>query len=176
VIILCGFAGLCLIVASAELGNGWQGDGGAWIALVILLGAAASALVVAARLHRPARSAAAATGHLVLFEWPMPGPTLSDTPALTVRGPRDAIERFIPLEEFGLLFGGYVLWHAADHPTFELPGEALGVWSRRVCRRFRRILRERGATVEIRREPGPSQRLARLVAETAIHPRSTVWP
>jgi hypothetical protein len=162
---LLGVAALSLVIASAELGYGLQGSRGAWVALVTLLAATTSACVGAIRLHRGPRSAAAVTGHLVLFEWPMLPSSSSDTPALTVRGPRDAIERFIPVAEFGALFGGYAMWHPADHPTHEMPGEALGVWSRRVCQRFRRILRERGATVEVRRERGPAQRLARLVTE-----------
>lgn len=113
-------------------------------------------------LGRSPRSEAARSGHIVLYEHPFPGPTVSDTPALTIRGARDAIERFIPLAEFGTLFGGYVIWRAPAHPTAEIPGEALGVWSRRACKRFRRILRERGATLEVRREAGPVQSLKTL--------------
>jgi hypothetical protein len=160
---LLGLSAVCLIIASAELGHGLQGSRGAWVALVGLLAAAISACVGVIRLHRAPRSAAVVTGHVVLFEWPMLPSSSSDTPPLTVRGPRDAIERFIPITEFDALFGGYAMWHPAEHPTDELPGEALGVWSRRVCQRFRRVLRERGATVEVRRERGPEQRLARLV-------------
>jgi hypothetical protein len=91
----------------------------------------------------------------------MPGVAVSQTPALTIRGARDAVERFIPREEFDDLFGGWMIWAAPARPTPELPGEALGVWGRRTCRRFRRVLRERGATLEVRQEPGPDQRMAR---------------
>ena len=108
------------------------------------------------------RSLGPATGHVVLFEWPMTGATLSSTPALTIRGARDSIEQFIPLSDFGPLFGGYALWRPSEHPTPDLPGEALGVWSRRTCGRFRRILRERGATVEVRKEQGPVQQISQL--------------
>ena len=153
-----------LVVASAELGPGLQGSRGAWVALAALLAFAAVAWWAAFRLTRPARSRAVVTGRLVLFETEMPGVTLSHTPALTVRGARDAVERFIPREEFGALFGGWALWAPPARPIPELPGEALGVWSRRTCKRFRRILRERGATLEVRREPGPEQRLAQLVS------------
>lgn len=111
---------------------------------------------------RSHRSAGARSGHIVLYEFPFTGPTASDTPALTIRGARDAVERFIPLEEFAALFGGYVIWRAPARPTAEIPGEALGVWSRRACKRFRRILRERGATIEVRRELGPAQSLKML--------------
>lgn len=113
------------------------------------------------RLRRPAASAAARTGRIVLFEAPLDVGGAPVTAAITIRGPRDAIERFIPLGEFGPLFGGYAIWQPAAEPIPELPGEALGVWGRRTCSRFRRILRERGATVEVRRERGPAQSLAR---------------
>jgi hypothetical protein len=104
----------------------------------------------------------------------MLGPALSRTPAVTLRGPRDGIEQFIPLDEFESRFGGYALWQTADRPIADLPGEALGVWGRRVCKRFRRILRERGATLEIRREPGPEQRLARLVMRRPGSSKTTI--
>lgn len=92
----------------------------------------------------------------------MQGATLSRTPPLTVRGARDAVERFIPLEEFESLFGGWAIWAPSSRATVDMPGEALGVWSRRTCQRFRRILKERGAEVEVRRDVGPPQRIFRL--------------
>jgi hypothetical protein len=55
------------------------------------------------------------------------------------QGRRLFVEQFIPKLEFGELFGGYVL--SEDSAG----GEFLGVWSRRTCQKFRRILRERGA-------------------------------
>ena len=149
-----------LILAFAELGSALQGHRPAWIAFAALVAVALLALVAAFRLRRP-RSRAFVTGHIVLFETPMPGVPVGQTPALTIRGARDEIERFIPLAEFNPLFGGYAIWSPASRPTPELPGEALGVWSRRTCQRFRRILRERGATIDLRREPGPPQRIAR---------------
>jgi hypothetical protein len=109
------------------------------------------------------RSPGAVTGQVVLFECPAPWRTVSTTPALTIRGARDAIERFIPLAEFRSLFGGYAIWSPPRDPIAELPGQALGVWSRRKCKRLRRILRQRGASVEVRRERGPEQRLSRYV-------------
>lgn len=59
------------------------------------------------------------------------------------------VRRFIPQSEFIELFGGYVL--SAD-PSGE---EYLGVWSTRMCSRFRRILRERGAEFEVSRDRLP---------------------
>jgi hypothetical protein len=148
-------------VAVALLGAG--GRGRPWGAAAALLGVTAAIWWLAFRLNRPPRSRGAATGRVVLYEAPMPGVTLSGTPALTVRGARDAVERFIPLEEFEALFGGWALWAAPARPTDEMPGEALGVWRRRTCKRFRRVLRERGATVVVRREPGPAQRPRQFV-------------
>lgn len=58
---------------------------------------------------------------------------------LVCQGRRKFVERFIPKAEFASLFGGYVLSES------RLGTEFLGVWSRRMCQRFRRILRERGA-------------------------------
>jgi hypothetical protein len=68
------------------------------------------------------------------------------------QGRRVFVERFIPLAEFDGLFGGYVL--SADSSDEEY----LGVWSRRMCSRFRRLLRERGAQFETCKEP-PKLRL-----------------
>ena len=135
-------------------------------ALRILCGLAAmltltGAVAVARRLGR--KRAATTRGHVVLFEAPMPVLSDSDTPALTIRGSAEAIERFISRVELEQMVGGYALWAAAREPTPDLPGQAIGVWGRSTCRRFRRLLRERGATVEVRREPGPKQRITRLV-------------
>lgn len=153
---------LSVAIAYAELGNAVRGNPGAWVALAVSLAVAAGAFWVSNRFWRGPRSTGVLTGHLVLFECPMPN-SISRTPAVTLRGARDAVERFIPLRDFGALFGGYAMWAPPADPIPELPGEALGVWSRRTCQRFRRILRERGAVVEVRRERGPEQRISRLV-------------
>ena len=60
------------------------------------------------------------------------------------QGPRSFVEKFIALTEFAGLFGGYVL--SVDHSGTEF----VGVWSRRMCQRFRRILRERGAHFDLK--------------------------
>jgi hypothetical protein len=57
------------------------------------------------------------------------------------------VREFIPEREFMSLFGGFVL--SADSSGEEY----LGVWSRRMCSRFRRVLRERGAQFEVRTDP-----------------------
>ena len=157
---------LALIGAAVAL---VAGRSPAWGAAATLLAAVGGSWWVAFRLRRSPRSRGAATGHVILYETPLPGVTVSRTPPLTVRGARDAVERFIPLTEFEALFGGWALWAPPARPTADLPGEALGVWSRRTCSRFRRVLRERGAEVELRREPGPEQRIAQLVSRP--HPR-----
>ena len=164
--------GAFTLVAAIVLPGSGVGRDPAWVTAAALMGVTAVIWVIAFRLNRPARSPGAVTGHLVLFEAPMTGVTLSHTPALTIRGARDAVERFIPLQEFEALFGGWALWSAPTTPTTELPGEALGVWSRRNCKRFRRVLRERGATLEVRREPGPKQQIARMVARPSSSQRA----
>jgi hypothetical protein len=143
----------------------------AWTWVVTLTGITALSWWIAFTLNRSPRSQAAATGHIVLFEAPLPGVTLGHTPALTIRGPRDAVERFIPLKDFETLFGGWAVWAAPARPTPEMPGEALGVWSRRTCKRFRRVLRERGAAIDVRREPGPDQRLSQYVSPPLVRDR-----
>lgn len=156
--------------AYVALYHALRGDRGAWVILGVSVAVAAAAFWASRRLWDGPTSVGAATGHVVLFECPMAN-AVSTTPALTIRGARDAVERFIPLTEFGPLFGGYALWAPPADPIPELPGEALGVWSRRTCQRLRRILRERGAVVEVRRERGPAQRVARLVTLPSDRPR-----
>ena len=157
---------LALLGAGTLVVAARQGSVGNWLAFGTLLLAAIGLFWGAIKFARAPRSIGLESGHIVLFETELPGASVTDTPALTIRGARDAIERFIPLAEFGGLFGGYALWHPPAHPTPELPGQALGVWSRRLCKRFRRILRERGATLEVRRERGPVQSIARMVQQT----------
>ena len=112
---------------------------------------------VGVRLRRPRASIGFRTGHIVLYEAPLWHEVGHLTPPVTIRGARDAIERFIPRAEFGTLFARVAVWRPSSHPVAELPGEALGVWGRRKCQRLRRILRERGASIEVRREAGPPQ-------------------
>ncbi len=47
---------------------------------------------------------------------------------IVIKGSRRWIEQFIPLKEFGDLFGGYVLWRPPDQKTAQMPDEAVGVW------------------------------------------------
>lgn len=162
---ICAVGAAVAVATALDEGKGL----GRWI--VGFCVAAVASWWAAFRLNRPPRSRAATTGNLVLYETPFREVSLSHTPALTIRGARDAVERFIPLKEFDALFGGRALWRAPSQPTPDMPGEALGVWSRRTCKRFRRILRERGAAIEVRHEAGPEQRIAQLVAHQA--PRRT---
>ena len=145
-----------------ELGFSPQVNRTASIIGSVLLAGAGFALWAARRFRQKRPSVGALTGRIVLYEWQMPAPTVSTTPPLMIRGARDAIERFIPLEEFGPLFQGFAIWNPSAESTDDMPGEALGVWSRRTCSRFRRVLRERGAILDVRREPGPHQRLGQL--------------
>ena len=80
-----------------------------------------------------------------------------------IKAPREWCERFIPLDEFHRLFGGYVLWSPPMTPTDQMPGEAIGVWGRRNMSRLRRILRERGARFTTIDDAGPPQPVRMLV-------------
>ena len=124
------------------------------VALVLVVGC------IGLQLRRPIPSAGVRTGHIVLYETPMWQAVGRRTPPVTNRGASDAIERYIRRAEFGALFNRVAVWRPSSHPVAELPGEALGVWGRRKCQRLRRILRERGASVEVRREAGPPQAVA----------------
>lgn len=79
-----------------------------WMLPMVYLVATVLSWACAFRVERP-RSRGARTGHIVLFEATMPE-AVSQTPALTIRGARDAVERFIPRSEFENLFGGWALW------------------------------------------------------------------
>jgi len=75
VITLCGIAAPCLIFASVDLEHAVQDSVGALSISFVLAASAFASLGLARRLHRATRSKAAATGRIVLFEWPMLGPT-----------------------------------------------------------------------------------------------------
>ena len=47
--------------------------------------------------------------------------TPTDTPPLVAKASRAEVERFIPLAEFGPLFGGYILWAPPEPPTADMP-------------------------------------------------------
>lgn len=95
--------------------------------------------------------------HLYIF----PAPWIRDARSIpnVIKGSREWIEEFVPLEEFLELFGGYVTWRPPQTPTEEMVGEGLGVWGKRNVSRFRRILKERGAEFEVVNGEGPKQSL-----------------
>jgi hypothetical protein len=95
--------------------------------------------------------------HLYIF----PAPWIRDARSIpdVIKGSREWIEKFIPLDEFNDLFGGYVTWRSRQFATDDMPGEGLGVWGKRNVSRFRRILSERGAEFEIINGEGPQQSL-----------------
>jgi hypothetical protein len=82
------------------------------------------------------------------------------SPVMVIKGSRQWIEQYIPLEEFPDLFGGYILWHAPKEKTVVMPTEGLGVWSNRKASKFRRILRERGAVFNVIEGEGVVQQVA----------------
>jgi hypothetical protein len=77
-----------------------------------------------------------------------------------IKGSRQWVEQYIPLEEFAQLFGGYLIWREPETKTSEMPNEGLGVWGKRKVSRFQRILRERGAVFRLIEEEGHFQQLA----------------
>jgi len=77
-----------------------------------------------------------------------------------IKGSRLWVEQYIPLEEFGQLFGGYIMWREPEAQTSDMLDEGLGVWGNRKASKFRRILKERGAAFKIVEGEGPIQKLA----------------
>ena len=70
--------------------------------------------------------------------------------SVVIQGRAEFIERFIPQRELHQLFGGCIRsrdWDAGQ--------EYLGVWGSREASRFRRILRERGASFTVERSEEP---------------------
>jgi hypothetical protein len=66
--------------------------------------------------------------------------------SVVTQGRREFVEKFIRQTEFGRLFGGYIVSRASQSEQ-----EYLGVWGARTASRFRRLLRERGASFAIER-------------------------
>ena len=75
------------------------------------------------------------------------------------------VESYIPRKEFALLFGGHLL--ASDTESSAVC-RYKGVWARDKVRRFKQILRERGAIFEVCRIDGD----ARWISCTAVGPGS----
>jgi hypothetical protein len=111
---------------------------------------------------------------MILYEFRDSLHMATDTEPVVIKGSRAEIERFIPLAEFGPLFGGYVLWRAPDAPTEAMPDQALGVWGSRTVSKFRRILRERGAEIQRVFDRGPAQRLHTITQDYRDYRTSTL--
>jgi len=69
---------------------------------------------------------------------------------------RDQAEFVLPLSEVDALFYGYVLYASEDGAEF------VGVWGARNAARFRRLMRERGAKLQLMKSSPPA-RLIRWV-------------
>jgi hypothetical protein len=67
--------------------------------------------------------------------------------AVLIDGDREFVEKFISRNEFPQLFGGYFLASEADKPSAK--PRFIGVWGSFLVRKFKRILRERGARFEV---------------------------
>ena len=89
----------------------------------------------------------------------------SASATLTFKASRASIERYITLAELAAVFGGYVRWREPARQSAEMDGEAIGVWGHRNVSRLCRILRERGATLEVTDGEGPMQRLAEVMRQ-----------
>jgi len=69
------------------------------------------------------------------------------------QGRKSFIEKFVVQKELSKLFGGFVL--SEDVESGE---EFIGVWGKRKCQKFRRILRERGAEFMLANDHLPNLR------------------
>ncbi len=77
-----------------------------------------------------------------------------------IKGSRQWVEQYIPLQEFAQIFGGYIMWRESETKISEMPDEGLGVWGKRKTLKFQRTLRERGAVFTVIEGEGPVQQLA----------------
>lgn len=78
--------------------------------------------------------------------------------ALTCIATLSALRPFITLAEIEEAFSGYASYRQAPWMA-----RYIGVWGRKNCQRFRRLLRERGAEVTIHRERPSNLRLTHYV-------------
>src|SRR5688572_27993229 len=93
----------------------------------------------------------------------------ADTPIIDAE--RQFVESFIAIDEFPSLFGGYLITSNIDDP----PGMSRyrGVWGKDKVRKFKRILKERGATFELCTIDG-SQRFIKITSQEEPHLDSTM--
>ncbi|MGI8639721.1 MAG: hypothetical protein ACR2MG_07180 [Pyrinomonadaceae bacterium] len=89
----------------------------------------------------------------ILYEYESTFYTDGRSEKLVCQGRKDFIEMFIIQKEFDELFGGFIL-----SKNIESGEEFIGVWGRRKCQRFRRILRERGAEFKLLKDKVPEFR------------------
>ena len=94
---------------------------------------------------------------LTVFEFREAVTKQTSTLPEVIKASRESVEPYIPLRDFGELFGGYIRWRPPATPSDEMPGEAVGVWGRRNVSKFRRLLRERGAELRRVKGEGPKQ-------------------
>ncbi len=72
---------------------------------------------------------------------------------IVCQGRKSFIENFIAQEEFYELFNGFIL-----SDSIESNEEFIGVWGKRKCQKFRRILRERNAEFRLVKSKTPEFR------------------
>ncbi len=80
----------------------------------------------------------------ILYEYESTFYTDGRSEKLVCQGRKDFVEKFVIQREFYELLGGFIL-----SENIESGEEFIGVWGRRKCQRFRRILRERDAEFKL---------------------------
>jgi len=73
---------------------------------------------------------------------------------------RSFVDSYISRDEFAELFGGFLITEDREEP----PGSYRGVWGKDKVRKFKQVLRERGAEFEICKIDG-FQRIFRVTAQ-----------
>jgi hypothetical protein len=89
---------------------------------------------------------------------------------LVIDGEREFVDSFIEREEFHDLFGGSLFTQDAQDPPTHF--QYRGVWGRDKVRKFKRVMRERGAQFEVAKIDGAS----RIVKVTSRDLPSSEWP
>lgn len=105
---------------------------------------------------------------ITVYVYHAPLHTATGTWPVVAKAARDAVERLIPLSEFPALFSGYVLWAPPSSDPDARSQRAIGVWGRRNAAMFRRILRERGASVRIEYGSGPDHPVAAVCQSSSL--------
>jgi hypothetical protein len=102
---------------------------------------------------------------LVLYLYRSRYPTSGPSKPWVIQGDRDILNQFIRAEEYSGLFGGCIQSRAKT-PS----GQVTGVWGVKTIKRFRRVLRERGAVFQQLIEEPPEVRI-KSISKSASRPK-----